>query len=285
MKNGSVPSNLTYKMFDGLKADGDSGNIKGYASAFDVVDEVDEVVVRNAFAKSLGERGDTRLILSQHDPFRNPIGKARVFEDEKGLGFEGTIVTSTSEGHDVYELIKAGVLSKVSIGYNVEEDSWKDGVRYLKQIDLREISIVTFPANEATEVVAVKSVDTIRKLASLKETVLDEDILKELTDDEILNAEVVLKRIKKERGMDDEDEKTDEEEKTEDDDDEKEIEDENDEKLTEEELEEAEDILSILREEDSDEDDDEEKTDDEDEEKADDEDEDEKYNDEDEDED
>lgn len=218
---------MCYKQFDGIKAIGEEpeyGKISGHASAFDVVDEVFEVVQKGAFHNSIMDKGQDRVILYQHDT-DSPIGKARIFEDEKGLGFEGTIITSTSKGHDTYELIKNGVLSKMSIGFNVIEDEWKNGVRFLKEIDLWEISVVTFPANDEAEVMAMKSID-LKRIGSWKDTVLTEDLLEDLTDEDILNAEKVIKRIKEirdlqesvedviedEKSTDEEEEKTDEEE-------------------------------------------------------------------------
>jgi HK97 family phage prohead protease len=85
-------------------------------------------------------------LLWQHDSSK-PIGVWRdIHEDSKGLFVRGHIIASTQCGFEALELLKAGAIDGLSIGYwIVKSHKSNNGVRYLTEIDLREISLVTFP--------------------------------------------------------------------------------------------------------------------------------------------
>jgi HK97 family phage prohead protease len=149
-----------------IKAVDDTGHIEGYGSVFGVVDAYREVVVAGAFQESIQERkasGRVLPMLWQHRA-AEPIGPWDVFrEDEKGLWVEGTLLKDTvSQAREAHALARAGVVSGLSIGYYVLDDSYneKERILYLKKISLEEISLVTFPANEEARIETVK-----RKLA------------------------------------------------------------------------------------------------------------------------
>lgn len=149
---------LSYEL--DLKAIGDDGSFTGYASTFDNVDQAGDVVTRGAFTKSLAARPANKIkMLRDHDPSQ-PIGVwDDVQEDRNGLLAKGHLILDTVLGRETHALMKAGALDAMSIGYRVFKDHYDrtKGVRYLKALDLREISIVAFPANEAAMITAVKS--------------------------------------------------------------------------------------------------------------------------------
>lgn len=142
-----------------IKEIGDAGGnpvweIAGYASTFGGdPDSYGDVVAPNAFAASIATR-QTKL-LYQHDI---PIGyQIELREDDYGLYGRWAII-DTTDGTDAYKLAKAGVLDRLSIGYvPVDAEYRADGVRVLKQVDLMEVSLVTFPANESAIVTSVKA--------------------------------------------------------------------------------------------------------------------------------
>jgi HK97 family phage prohead protease len=142
-----------------LKTNDDAFTFAGYASTFGNVDDVNDVVVPGAFARTIKERGPSGVVLLwQHDK-NEPIGRPTVIrEDSKGLYIESSI-SRTDTGMKAYTLLKDGVLRQMSIGYTAKKYSidQKSGVRRLEDMDLWEVSLVTFPANEKAAVTAVKS--------------------------------------------------------------------------------------------------------------------------------
>ncbi len=130
------------------------GLFSGYASVFGVVDHQNEVVAPQAFTRTLaGWRAAGRMpaMLWMHDPAQ-PIGLwLALQEDRKGLAVQGRLALRTQKGGEAYELLKMGALTGLSIGYRVvaSKVDGKRKARMLTDLELFEISLVTFPANEA----------------------------------------------------------------------------------------------------------------------------------------
>lgn len=146
-----------------LKAD-DSGVIEGYASVFDNVDGGGDIVVRGAFRASLDQHARDKtspVMLWSHDP-ASPIGRwTDLHEDSKGLYGFGKINLGTSGGRDAYASVKNGDVSGLSIGYRSKlSEPLRTGGRKLIEIDLQEVSIVTFPMNPASRITDVKHLAT-----------------------------------------------------------------------------------------------------------------------------
>ena len=142
-----------------IKAVDDQGTFEGHGSVFGVVDSYGDVVVKGAFVKTLAERGNKIKMLWQHDT-NEVIGVfEHMYEDDYGLKVRGKLALGTQRGKEAYELIKMGALEGLSIGYSTIQDEYdpKKGIRYLKEVKLYEISLVTFPANEEANVSKVKS--------------------------------------------------------------------------------------------------------------------------------
>ena len=102
----------------------------------------------------------------------NPIGYCtKLEEDDYGLHMEGAIILSASKGRSAYDLIKSSSIRGLSIGYDVKDSHYDDdGIRYLTDLKLYEISIVTFPANQDAGICGVKYSDqdlTYRKLCNV----------------------------------------------------------------------------------------------------------------------
>ena len=149
----------------------DKGEFSGYGSIFGNKDLGNDVVVEGAFAKSIARRGAKGVkMLYQHDA-KQPIGVYdEITEDERGLRVKGRLALGTQRGREVYELMKMGAIDGLSIGYRVDAKGYdyddKGKRRYLKSVDLMEISAVTFPMNPKARVQAVKSDRTIREWES-----------------------------------------------------------------------------------------------------------------------
>lgn len=134
------------------------GLFSGYASLFGVTDLSGDMVLSGAFRASLGRRGtDGVKMLYQHDP-AEPIGRwLRVEEDAKGLRVTGQLFTEVAKAADVWRLVSAGILDGLSIGFRTvrARTDAKSGVRRVMEVDLWEISLVTFPMLAGARVTAV----------------------------------------------------------------------------------------------------------------------------------
>jgi len=152
----------TYVEFD-TKAISEDGTFTGYASVFGVKDRGRDIVMPGAFTKSLTTYPAGRVkMLLQHD-VREPVGIWLKFEEDgKGLKATGRLILETTKGRETYELMKAGAYDSLSIGYRTVRDEMdrKQGARLLHELELREVSIVTFAMNEAATISAVKTTGT-----------------------------------------------------------------------------------------------------------------------------
>lgn len=149
-----------------VKMTGEDGDIEGYGSVFDVVDSYDDVIAMGAFGKTLGEhksKGSMPAMLWQHDAGQ-PVGVwTEMSEDSHGLKVKGKLAMNTAKGKEAYELMKMGAITGLSIGFMSKQWAYdrETEVRTLTEVDLWEVSLVTFPANDKSRVTSVKSVDDI----------------------------------------------------------------------------------------------------------------------------
>lgn len=150
-----------------IKAVSENGLFSGYGSVFGVIDSYKEIVVAGAFTESL--QAKTPSLLWQHRS-GEPIGiYTSVKEDAIGLHVEGKLALKTARGAEAYELLQMGAISGMSIGYQVRDESYDrvTGINTLKKLDLWEVSLVTFPANDAARVTDVKGAMTERDFERL----------------------------------------------------------------------------------------------------------------------
>lgn len=137
----------------------DAGEFEGYASVFGEKDQGDDIAVAGCYSDSLARRGPEGIkLLWQHRP-DTPIGKwLELREDAKGLYARGKLFLGIQKGRETHELMREGAIDGLSIGYRTLEDMFdrETGVRRLIKLDLREISVVTFPMLESATVSLVK---------------------------------------------------------------------------------------------------------------------------------
>lgn len=144
-----------------IKSHQDDGFFCGYASVFGVTDHHQEIVARQAFQNSLSRwKGKGRLpkMLWQHDQ-RKPIGVwEEIYEDAHGLFVKGRLLLDIEGARDAYALMRAGVIDSLSIGFRPLKaiKDPKKNARVLEEIDLLEISLVTFAANPDAKITGVK---------------------------------------------------------------------------------------------------------------------------------
>ncbi len=123
--------------------------IEGYASVFGACDQGGDIVERGAYGACLqrmAQQGRRVKMLWQHDPAQ-PIGVwDEVREDERGLYVKGRLLESVARAREAAALVSAGALDGLSIGYRTVRASKSDaGHRVLTELELWEVSLVTFP--------------------------------------------------------------------------------------------------------------------------------------------
>jgi HK97 family phage prohead protease len=178
---------LDYRTFDVRAAADQTDGFDGHASTFWAVDSYATAVAPGAYTRTLKHRGETRLVLWQHDP-NTPIGKTTALKQDKaGLAFSVAITTSTRAGADAMALVRDDVPMGMSIGFQTVKDRTADehdpldfsqqphlkakDVRLMTEINLYEISLVSFPANEAAIISAVRSEMELDALTTLLDAI------------------------------------------------------------------------------------------------------------------
>lgn len=122
------------------------GYIKGYASVFNLQDQQGDIILPGAFSDSTDKVQEVKF-LWQHDE-KAEIGRWTYFnEDHHGFYVEGSIPLADQTSLEAYTLIDNGAIKGLSIGYRVMDSYTQSGVRYIKKLELMEISLVSFPAN------------------------------------------------------------------------------------------------------------------------------------------
>ncbi|HEY0274548.1 MAG TPA: HK97 family phage prohead protease [Paenirhodobacter sp.] len=136
----------------------DGTRIVGYASLFSETDQGGDRVAPGAYAASLAKlnaEGVSVKMLWQHDP-TEPIGVWDVIrEDARGLYVEGRLLPEVARAREAAALVGAGAIDGLSIGYRTVSAT-KDGSgrRVLHEIELWEVSLVTFPMQRTARVAA-----------------------------------------------------------------------------------------------------------------------------------
>ena len=173
--------NLTHKSFSfEVKLDASTRRISGYASVFGNVDATGDTVLAGAFVKSIAVRMPKMLYQHASNDLIGVWDKA--YEDAKGLYVEGRLA-ETPLGEEAYTLAKMGALDSMSIGYNTLQYEYDaKGVRLLKELDLWEVSLVTFPANDKATITNVKGHNSEREFENfLRDAGYSRDAAKTIT--------------------------------------------------------------------------------------------------------
>ncbi|MFQ1017467.1 HK97 family phage prohead protease [Gilliamella sp. Occ3-1] len=147
-----------------IKSISDTGAFTGYGSVFGVKDSYSDIVIKGAFANSLNkwkEKGRLPALLWQHK-MDEPIGYyTKMVEDDNGLYLEGQLLIDDDPlAKRAHAHMKAKSLSGLSIGYILNDYDYdkEKSAFILKDIDLWEVSVVTFPANDEARIDNVKSI-------------------------------------------------------------------------------------------------------------------------------
>jgi hypothetical protein len=139
----------------------EDGSFEGYASVFNNKDLGNDVIKPGAFSKSVYDKKPKQIKLLYQHKTDEPIGVIdKLEEDKRGLKIKGRLAMGTQKGKEVYELMKMGALDSMSIGYKLSPEDYKYSDKLKKRtitnLDLMEVSMVTFPMNPKAKVTKVK---------------------------------------------------------------------------------------------------------------------------------
>jgi hypothetical protein len=154
----------------------ESRTIAGYAAVFNSETDIGgmfrEQIAPGAFKPSLS--ADVRALFDHdtaHVLGRTKAGTLRLREDDHGLAVEIDL-PDTQTGRDLRESMARGDIDGMSFGFRVTKQEWDESgetpLRTIREVELFEVSVVTFPAYADTEV-ALRSLDAERQERELKE--------------------------------------------------------------------------------------------------------------------
>lgn len=162
--------------------DGESPKIVGYAAVFNSKSEnlggFREIIKPGAFKGSL--QNDVRALIDHESGKvlgRSKAGTLRMIEDEKGLKVE-IDPPDTTIARDLMESMRRGDIDQMSFGFFVKTDNWRkdngETIRELEEVDLFDVSVVTFPAYPATSVHVRSLADEVHASIPADEPIADE---------------------------------------------------------------------------------------------------------------
>ena len=162
-------NNFVAKDLELNAADDGKMTVSGYASIFGNLNSYGYTFDKGAFSGSLKDK-EIRFLFNHNHDF--VIGKILdAFEDEKGLFFKAEFLSGVQQSVEVYQMLKQGAINGVSIGFITISENSVNGVIHKTEVDLWEISIVTFPANDKATVQQVNAAN------SSTETLTDDEIV------------------------------------------------------------------------------------------------------------
>lgn len=188
---------LQYRQTFETRATNDGGGITGYASTFNRVDSYGTAFAPGAFTKTLAERADKISILYNHNPDINIGIPNSMSTDEYGLKVDAQIFDDGADGTTLMKRLRAGARYGLSFGFRtmqqrastaddnldmtqVHDADIYGGIQVITEVRLYEVSIVTFPANDAAEITGVRQ----RARADALSSLLDDISENRLSEDE-----------------------------------------------------------------------------------------------------
>lgn len=140
-----------------------------YAAVFGNKDLDDDIILPGAFAKSISENGpkgtNTILVLNQHMAWQVLCKPSVLQEDSKGLYYEAKVTSGATFAEDAIKLIDAGLVEENSIGFQTvksaimqpDVNDWETWYREIYEVNLYEVSPVTWGANPSARMQGMKS--------------------------------------------------------------------------------------------------------------------------------
>ena len=160
-----------------IRAEGDTVSVSGYAAVFNsetiIGGSYREQIAPGAFADAIGR--DDVMFLINHDGLpmaRTKSGTLTLAEDERGLYMSAELDSSDPDVRAIVPKMKRGDLDKMSFAFSPEVQSWDDSgdmpLRTIRQASLYDVSIVTYPAYQDTDI-GLRSLSEFRSAQETKE--------------------------------------------------------------------------------------------------------------------
>lgn len=148
-----------------VKANSEDGTFTAHGNVFGVIDSANDITYKGTFSRTIAEHkanGSMPKLLAQHGHTTMPIGIITdMKEDDTGLWFSGKFALDTQAGAEAYSLVKMRAIDEFSIGYIVRSSEPRveqnKNVRALLDVDVGEISLVTFACNPESKIIDIKS--------------------------------------------------------------------------------------------------------------------------------
>ena len=151
------------------------GAFSGYGSIFGNVDSKNDIIMPGAYAEVLKDGGEVPVYVN-HGWLNNalPVGKWRgLKEDARGLFGDASLVMQMPSAVDAYWGMKSGLVTGLSVAILPDSKATErraDGVRVIHRIKaLKEISIVTDPANAEARVTDIKTADEVEQIETIRD--------------------------------------------------------------------------------------------------------------------
>lgn len=141
----------------------------------DAFGEFSETIVKGAFNKTLKEKADVRLLVNHTGvPLARTKSKTLRLSAAPDLGATATLDPTNPDVQRIQSAMSRGDLDQMSIGMRVHRQEWNEDYteRFIREAELFDVSIVTFPASPTTSA-KLRSLDEF--MASLTDTDMDPD--------------------------------------------------------------------------------------------------------------
>lgn len=178
----------------------DAGMFEGYASVFDGIDSYNDSIVKGAYSETLKNRTRDVSMYFNHASYRTDmparIGKwVSLEEDNNGLYVKGQLSLGHPTSNAIYAGMKNETLDGLSIGFMIEPDGYevRDNIRYLKKINLVEISVVDNPADNEARISLDSVKSEIEGITSIREA---EELLRDVANFSNSSAKALLAQLK-----------------------------------------------------------------------------------------
>ena len=146
-------------------ADSGTFNLRGYATVYDYAYPIaggpeaggwTEIIERGATAKSINDGADVRLLMDHAGiPLaRTASGTMRLVSDDMGMMVDADLDPSSPYAQSVRSAVLRGDADQMSFAFRVTRQEWNEDYteRRIKEVQLFDASVVTYPASEATVV-------------------------------------------------------------------------------------------------------------------------------------
>jgi HK97 family phage prohead protease len=138
-----------------LKSVDETGVFEGRLAVYNNVDEQGDVIEPGAFTRTLRDGGGSVVLLWAHQ-MAEPIGTLTLTDSPTALLARGKLVLSVARAREIYDLMRAGVVKGLSIGFKTIKEIPAGEIRRLKELRLFEGSLTPLPANGLAVVTSVK---------------------------------------------------------------------------------------------------------------------------------